>query len=178
MRKFFYLFTLVIFTGLLFTACDRDEDDEVFYSGNKAKEIIKGQWNLQSMEMKSNSADFDDRMNSLFSLLLKNYYEMELTFKDEYVDSKMTPKNGDEPQVVSEKYYINGNKMYVEDITLGETVTHDFILTNYRFEIIQKNIDKQLLIQILSSDSSIDIEYIADMIPSNFMGEVTMKLKR
>ncbi|NDW09018.1 hypothetical protein [Dysgonomonas sp. 520] len=175
MKKFFYLLTICILTSVAFSSCGDDDDD--YLSGDAAKGAIKGKWVLKTMTMSSNSSEMDRLMNMAFAYSLKTT-EMSMIFNETTVESTMKYKDGSSPQIVTEDYYIEDNVLYVNDEALNDIVASNFRISKNNLEITQKNIDRNMLIEMLTSDDIDGIEQIINMIPNGFSGQITMKLKR
>lgn len=181
MKKTLILLCCLLFINLSFVSCGDDEEDEVFITNeDQGKEMIKGKWIVESIKMESNYPSFDKSMNfSLLQSLQENILMM--TFNNEYVTSTTVSKKDQSLSINSrEKYFFQGNKLYIEDIIIKMTLECSYMISAKTL-VMNQIFSRDIFIKTIETEgiiNGIDSSNIIASIPYDFSGKLIYTAKK
>jgi len=176
MKKIFFLtvFSMLLCGG--FTSCGDDDDDPL--TGEAAKEMIKGKWNVTSNYMESNSSEMDKFMNDIFGQVLKQG-TVSMVYKENIVETTITIKETGQTEIINEKYYFQNDKLYVVYEENGSTEIYKYVISKNKMKLTM-DVSRSEMVRLISEsfEGTGLAETIIAQIPSNYSGRVIMEFKR
>ncbi|GAB6011043.1 hypothetical protein [Viscerimonas tarda] len=179
MKNLTYLLLLCfMFAGIALISCGGDDDEEFFVTNDDAtaKEMVKGNWKVQSVTMKTNYSEtgIDKLVNKEYQSMLKKS-TLTMSFGDEFVKSITTERStGNIVSEENDKYYFGNNRLYIEDQIYHVTLSQTYKVSNKTL-ILLWDFTKADFTKVLQIGGA---EELIASIPSNLSGTLSYTLKK
>lgn len=181
MKSIHFLSVILVSFSIIFNSCSSDNNNEVFITDETiAKEMIKGEWTTVSIISRTNYREFDKLLNKSYANILKEN-NLRMYFDNLYVTSTTQPKTvRGNPTSIQEKYFFENNLIYIEDISMKETLSHTYKISDTTL-IMEGEFTRQTLIKMLQLEAEnlgVDYSEIINAIPFDFSGNIIYTFKR
>lgn len=195
MRKninFLFIFACVT---LMLAACNNDDDNDKFLTGEEAKNAIIGDWHIKSISAVSNYSELDKVSDYLFETLLLNVNIMQLSFDADSVTTQVKMDNIENAYpdgiVARDKYQLVDDNLYIKSSSLTAS-TGTTVVLPFKYTITNKNlaikmtVNKLMLTMLVNMTASMItdatlqswVQSVLTAVPDDYSGEITINLTK
>ena len=185
MKNYICISITILITTLVLSSCS---DDESYYKGDDAREALKKEWNVNSIEVKSGYPEKDEIPNFLLKTFILNSKSYTKKFDEQNITTHIEAKSEPplfQPITFTDRYATMDNNLIIESSILGnQNIPYTFQVSNKKLVLKFKFNKEMFAILFQAIGENVDpniaqnIQQMLAEIPDDYSGDLWLNLQR